>query len=114
MDWYWKGYLFCLFVYLPVPKDFLKKYPTKLTNEKLNAIIQVIADIRDPVSNTDETGNIYQNAEHLAPLIQFDFKNKEIVPDRLGELNALRLNRHSITTLINDISSLLTIFSEGW
>jgi hypothetical protein len=98
----------------PVPEDFAKKYPTERTAEELRETIFVIADIHDPVSNTDETGKLYQNAAHVSPLIQFDFDEKEIVPESLKKLTNLRLNRHDITTLVENAQSLLTTYQEGW
>ncbi len=98
----------------PVPKDFFKKRPIQLSSEELDDIIHVIADIHDPVSNTDETGKFYLNASHASPLIQFDFDEEEIIPNRLAKLKDLRLDRHDITNLIDKASSLLTIYHDGW
>jgi len=98
----------------PVPKDFFKNHPTELTPEQLDDTIHVIADIHDPVSNTDESGNLYLDAAHVSPLIQFDFDEKEILPDRLAELDALRFNKHGMDKLINNASALLTIYRDGW
>lgn len=98
----------------PVPEDFIKNNQIQLGEEALREIIYVISDIRDPVSNTDETGKFYLNAEHITPLIQFDFKFREVLPTRLSELDALRLNRHSITTFVDNAESLLTIYRDGW
>ncbi len=98
----------------PVPDDFIKSNQIQLSEEELHQIIHVIADIRDPVSNTDETGKFYVNADHISPLIQFDFKLREVLPTRLSELDALRLNRHSITTFVDNAESLLTIYQDGW
>lgn len=98
----------------PVPDDFFKDYPLALPPEALSEIIFVLGDIHDPVSNTDETGKFYQNADHVSPLIQFDFDLKEILPTELGQLDELRFNRHSMTTLIENASALLTIYQDGW
>ncbi|MCP5246264.1 MAG: lipase [Burkholderiales bacterium] len=98
----------------PVPDDFFKDFPSALPPEELSKIIFVLGDIHDPVSNTDETGKFYQNADHISPLIQFDFDLKEILPSELKKLDELRFNRHSITTLIDNASSLLTIYQDGW
>ncbi len=98
----------------PVPDDFIKSNQIQLSEEELQQIIYVISDIRDPVSNTDETGKFYLNADHITPLIQFDFKLREVLPTRLSELDALRLNRHSITTFVDNAESLLTIYQDGW
>lgn len=98
----------------PVPDDFFKDYPRALSPEMLSEIIHVIGDIHDPVSNTDETGKLYQNADHVSSLIQFDFDLKEILPAGLKQLNDLRFNRHSITRLVDNASSLLAIYRDGW
>ena len=98
----------------PVPDDFFKDYPPALPPEALNEIIYVLGDIHDPVSNTDKTGKFYQNAAHVSPLIQFDFDLKEILPLELKQLDELRFNRHSMTRLVENASSLLTIYQDGW
>lgn len=98
----------------PVADDFFDDYPAVLTSEQLSEIIHVLADIHDPVSNTDETGKIDQNASHVSSLIQFDFDEKEIMPDRLAELDALRVNKHSMSKFIENASELMTIYAEGW
>jgi len=98
----------------PVPDDFFVSYPLTLTSEQLQGMIYVIADIHDPVSNTDKTGDFYLNANHVTSLIQFDFELKEIVPDQLSELDDLRFNRHSITKFFNNAVSLMSIYREGW
>lgn len=98
----------------PVPDDFMKSSRVQLSDEELQEIIHVIADIHDPVSNTDETGKFYLDADHLSPLIQFDFDLKEVVPGRLAKLNKLRFNRHSITTFVDNAGLLLSTYEEGW
>lgn len=98
----------------PVPDDFFDSHDVLLSNADLQEIIHVIGDIHDPVSNTDETGAFYLNANHISPLTQFDFKLKEVLPQRLGELDKLRFNRHSITTFVDNATSLLTIYGDGW
>lgn len=98
----------------PVPDDFFDKHPPVLVGEALNDIIHVIADIHDPVSNTDETGKFYRKAAHVSPLIQFDFDDKEIMPAELKKLKKLRLDRHGITELVENASSLLSIYRDGW
>ncbi len=98
----------------PVPDDFFDKHPPVLVGEALNDIIHVIADIHDPVSNTDETGKFYSKAAHVSPLIQFDFDDKEIMPAELKKLKKLRLDRHGITDLVENASSLLSIYRDGW
>lgn len=98
----------------PVPDDFFDSYPLSLTSEQLEEIIHVIADIHDPVSNTDETGKFYLNADHVTPLIQFNFDLKEIAPDQSFDFDDLRFDRHSITKLFNNATSLISTFREGW
>lgn len=98
----------------PVPDDFFKKYPPALPMEILNEMMHVIADIHDPVSNTDETGKLYVNAEHASTLLQFDFDLKEVLPDELRKLNDLRFDRHSMTRLLENTVSLMSIYQEGW
>lgn len=98
----------------PVPDDFFDSYPLSLTSEQLEEIIYVIADIHDPVSNTDETGKFYLNADHVTPLIQFNFDLKEIAPDQSFDFDDLRFDRHSITKLFNNATSLISTFREGW
>ena len=97
-----------------MPDEFMKSSRVQLSDEELQEIIHVIADIHDPVSNTDESGKFYLNADHLSPLIQFDFDLKEVVPGRLAKLNKLRFDRHSITTFVDNAALLLTTYEEGW
>ncbi len=98
----------------PVPDDFFDDNPVTLSKSELNELIYVLADIHDPVSNTDETGKFYINSSHAAPLIQFDFDLKEITPNRLAELDKLRFNRHGITKFFDNASNLMTIYAGGW
>jgi len=98
----------------PVPDDFFKDYPPVLPVETLSEIIHVIADIHDPVSNTDETGKFYVNADHASTLLQFDFDLKEVLPAELRKLNELRFDRHSITRLVDNATTLLSIYQDGW
>lgn len=98
----------------PVPDGFFDNYSPALPFEVLSEMIYVLADIHDPVSNTDETGKFYQNAMHVSSLIQFDFDLKEVLPDERRKLKDLRFDRHSIADLINNASSLLNIYQEGW
>ncbi len=98
----------------PVPDDFFKKYPPALPAEILDEMMHVIADIHDPVSNTDETGKLYVNADHASTLLQFDFDLKEVLPDELRKLNDLRFDRHSMTRLLENAVSLMSIYREGW
>lgn len=98
----------------PVPDDFFDNYPLTLTNEQLNELIYVIADIHDPISNTDETGKFYLNADHVTSLIQFDFDSKEIMPDQSVNLDNLRFDRHSITRLTRNATSLMSTYQKGW
>ncbi|MBX3630911.1 MAG: lipase [Nitrosomonas sp.] len=98
----------------PVPDDFFKKYPPVLPAEILNEMMHVIADIHDPVSNTDETGKFYVNASHASVLLQFDFDSKEVLPVERKKLDDLRFNRHSMTRLLENAVSLLSIYQDGW
>lgn len=98
----------------PVPDDFFDDNPVTLSKSELNELIYVLADIHDPVSNTDETGKFYINSSHVAPLIQFDFDLKEITPNRLAELDKLRFNRHGITKFSDNASNLMNIYANGW
>lgn len=98
----------------PVPDDFFDDNPVSLSESALNDLIYVLSDIHDPVSNTDETGKFYINSKHAAPLIQFDFDLKEIMPNRLAELDKLRFNRHGMTKFFDNASNLMTIYANGW
>ncbi len=98
----------------PVPDDFLRKYPPALPAEILNEMIHVIADIHDPVSNIDETGKFYVNAGHASVLLQFDFDLKEVLPAERRKLVDLRFDRHSMTRLLENAVSLLSIYQDGW
>lgn len=98
----------------PVPDDFFDDHPVALTEAELYTTIHVIGDIHDPVSNTAESGRIYVGSNHVSALIQFDFDEKEILPERLGKLDALRFNKHGMTKLIDNALDLLTIYHQGW
>lgn len=98
----------------PVPDHFFDTYPKSVTNEQLQELIYVIADVHDPVSNTDETGKIYLDSHHVTPLIQFNFELREILPTRNVDLEDLRFGRHSIARLTDNATSLMTIYQEGW
>ncbi len=98
----------------PVPDDFFDDHPTPLSKDQLNETVHVIGDIHDPVSNTDESGKFYRHADHVSPIIQFDFDEKEILPDLLPDLDALRFNKHGMAKWIENSSDLLTIYEEGW
>lgn len=98
----------------PVPNDFFDDYPLALPLDQLEDLIFVIADVHDPVSNTDESGDFYLSANHVTPMIQFDFDLKEIFPDTVSDLEDLRFDRHSITRLANNAVSLIGIYQAGW
>ncbi|PSJ18128.1 lipase family protein [Nitrosomonas supralitoralis] len=98
----------------PVPDHFFDTYTISLTKEQLQDLIYVIVDIHDPFSNTDKTGKIYLNSHHVTPLIQFDFKSREILPNRQADLKDLRLGRHSIDQLAENAIKLMTIYRDGW
>ncbi len=40
--------------------------------------------------------------------------DKEIMPAELKKLKKLRLDRHGITDLVENASSLLSIYRDGW
>jgi hypothetical protein len=46
--------------------------------------------------------------------LQFDFDLKEVLPDELRKLNDLRFDRHSMTRLLENAASLMSIYQEGW
>jgi len=98
----------------PVPDHFFDTYTITLPAEELEDLIFVIADVHDPVSNTDKTGKIYLDSHHVTPLIQFNFKLKEMLSSRKVDLFDLRFDRHSITDLTNNAIALLTIYRDGW
>lgn len=98
----------------PVPDHFFDTYTITLPTEKIAELIHVIADIHDPVSNADESGDLYVNAHHVTPLIQFNFETKEILPTKPVKLRSLRFDRHSIIELYESSSSLMNIYLAGW
>jgi hypothetical protein len=98
----------------PVPDHFFDTYTVTLTNEQLQELIYVIADVHDPVSNTDETGKFYLDSHHVTPLIQFNFDLKQIIPNQSVDLNDLRFDRHGITELHANAVNLINIYQAGW
>ncbi|MEK7779184.1 MAG: lipase [Pseudomonadota bacterium] len=98
----------------PVPDDFFDTYTITLPAEKIAELIHVIADIHDPISNADESGDLYINAHHVTPLLQFNFETKEILPTKPVKLRNLRFDRHSITELYESSSSLMNTYLAGW
>lgn len=98
----------------PVPDHFFDTYTISLTKEQLEELVYVIADVHDPVSNTDNTGKFYLDSHHVTPLIQFNFDLKEIMPDRLADQEDLRIDRHSITRFVNNATKLLNTYRDGW
>ncbi|MDP1614951.1 MAG: hypothetical protein Q8L68_04065, partial [Methylococcales bacterium] len=74
----------------------------------------VIADVHDPVSNTDKTGKIYLDSHHVTPLIQFNFDSLEILPNRNVDLKDLRFDRHKIAELADNATKLMAIYQGGW
>lgn len=98
----------------PVPDDFFDTYTITLPEEEIVELIHVIADIHDPVSNADESGDLYINAHHVTPLIQFNFETKEILPMQSVKLRKLRFDRHSITELYGNSFNLMNIYLTGW
>lgn len=98
----------------PVPDHFFDTYTITLSNEQLQELIYVIADIHDPVSNTDETGKLYVDSHHVTPLIQFNFDLKEIMPNESVKLKNLRFDRHRITEFHDNAVNLINIYQAGW
>ena len=99
----------------PVPEHFFDTYPITLIQEQLQELIYVIADVHDPVSNTDETGKFYLDSHHVTPLIQFNFDLKEIMPSQSVDLDDLRFDRHGITRLYDNAVNLINnTYQAGW
>ncbi len=98
----------------PVPDHFFDTYSITLPNEEIQELIYVIADVHDPVSNTDNTGKLYLDSNHVTPLIQFNFSTKEISPERKVDLEDLRIDRHSIIRFTNNATNLLNTYRDGW
>ncbi|MDO9312553.1 MAG: lipase [Nitrosomonas sp.] len=98
----------------PVPDHFFDTYSITLPNEEIQELIYVIADVHDPVSNTDNTGKFYFDSHHVTPLIQFNFSTKEILPEHKVDLEDLRIDRHSITRFTNNATNLLNTYRDGW
>lgn len=98
----------------PVPDHFFDTYSITLPNEEIQELIYVIADVHDPVSNTDNTGKFYFDSHHVTPLIQFNFSTKEILPEHTVDLEDLRIDRHSITRFTNNATNLLNTYRDGW
>lgn len=98
----------------PVPDHFFDTYSITLTNEQLQALIYVIADVHDPVSNTDSTGKLYLDSHHVTPLIQFNFDTQEVLPNNNVDLEDVRIDRHSITRFADHAGALMTIYRDGW
>ena len=98
----------------PVPDHFFDTYSITLPNEEIQELIYVIADVHDPVSNTDNTGKFYFDSHHVTPLIQFNFSTKEISPEHTVDLEDLRIDRHSITRFTNNATNLLNTYRDGW
>lgn len=98
----------------PVPDHFFDTYRITLSAEELEDLIFVIADVHDPVSNTDKTGKIYLDSHHVTSLIQFNFDLKEMLSTRRVDLEDLRFDRHSISRLTNNAINLLNIYRDGW
>ncbi len=98
----------------PVPDHFFDTYTITLPEEEIQKLIHVIADVHDPVSNTDNTGKFYFDSHHVTPLIQFNFRKKEISPEDKVDLDDLRFGRHSITRFTDNATELLNIYRDGW
>ncbi|MCK5889401.1 MAG: DUF2974 domain-containing protein [Methylococcales bacterium] len=97
----------------PVPEDFFSDHPSALSVDELYNSIFILADIHDPISNTFES-TLYHNASHITPLLQFNFDKREVMPDELADVDALRLNKHGINVFINNATALMTLYSQGW
>lgn len=98
----------------PVPDHFFDTYQITLTKERLAELIHVVADVHDPVSNTNETGDFYFDSHHVTPLIQLNFDLKEIIPIRKVNLDDLRFDRHGITRFYENAFALINIYQAGW
>ncbi|WP_297324888.1 lipase [Nitrosomonas sp.] len=98
----------------PVPDHFFDTYTITLPSEEIQELIYVIADIHDPVSNTDKTGKLYLDSHHVTPLIQFNFDLKEITPNESVKLKNLRFDRHGIIELHDNALNLINIYQAGW
>ncbi len=98
----------------PVPDHFFDTYQINLTSEQLAELIHIIADVHDPVSNTNETGDFYFDSHHVSPLIQVNFDLREIIPTRTVNLDDLRFDRHGITRFHENASRLINIYQAGW
>jgi hypothetical protein len=98
----------------PVPDHFFDTYQITVTDEQLNQLVHVIADVHDPISNTNETGDFYLDSHHVTPLIQLNFDLKEIIPVRSVDLDDLRFDRHGITRFYDNAFALINIYQAGW
>lgn len=100
----------------PVANNFFDAHGVQMKDDNYQNFIHIITDIHDPVSVS--TGNVlskvYDDATHLAPLLQFDFDKKEILPTYKTTLDSLRLSKHSMETLLNNITLLRSIYADGW
>lgn len=97
----------------PVPDRFFDDHPLTLTTDQRNNI-HVIADIHDPVSNEEKSVNLYLNADHVTRPVVLNFDTRELLPTELDSVDDLRVNKHGIGTLIANVSTLLSIYKEGW
>ncbi|MBX9895218.1 MAG: lipase [Nitrosomonas sp.] len=98
----------------PVPDHFFDTYRITLPYEELEDLIYVIADVHDPVSNTNEIGDIYRDSHHVTTLLQFNFDLKELLTSRKVDLEDLRIDRHSITRLTDNAIRLMNLYRDGW
>lgn len=98
----------------PVPDHFFDTYQITVTDEQLNQLVHVIADVHDPISNTNETGDFYLDSHHVTPLIQLNFDLKEIISVRSVDLDDLRFDRHGITRFYDNAFALINIYQAGW
>lgn len=98
----------------PVANNYFDQHGVKAKDPSYADYIFVLSDVHDPVSNTDELGKIYADAAHVAPLLQYDFDKKAVLPTYNVTLDSLRFNKHGIVKLLDNISQLTTIYRNGW
>lgn len=98
----------------PVPNNFYNDHGIKQFDSNYAKVIHVLSDIHDPVSSTNHLGLVYADAAHVTPNLQFDFDKKEILPTYKTNLDTLRFNKHSMTLLRANITTVTDIYQLGW
>lgn len=98
----------------PVANNYFDEHKVKAKDDSYAQFIHVLADIHDPVSNTTEAGFVYADAAHVAPLLQFDFDNKAVLPTYKTNLDSVRFNKHSIEKLVENMTLVQNIYRAGW